>query len=837
MREVKGPAGSPALATLWLAGRFFRRDIRSAQFLVIGLAVVIAVASITAVSTFTARVRGALDEQSHALLAADLAVVSSEALAPKLTELARAGGLRTARFLTLRTMLSAGENLQLGELKAVDAGYPLRGSLIVRDTVDGVDHVATALPAPGEVWVDARLPGLLGVTLGAKIGIGEASFTLTRLLLLEPDRAGEFFALAPRVLINLESLPATRLIAPGSRVQHSLLLAGPRAALAAFRSTAPLDRHARFLSPADARPEIRAALTHAEQFLGLAALTATTLAGIAILLAARSYAGERLDTVALLRTFGASRRQVLLLVIGELVLLALTASALGAGLGYGAQNILAAALRGWTQGVLPPPGWAGVARGFMAGVIAVAGFGLAPLVALRQVPPARILRQDTQVPGTRPLVSGVYALVALVLLAPWDSGDWRLTAWALLGFGGVLCLLAGAGLGLVTLLGALRGQAGIAWRSGLANLARRRHQSVWQITALGLGIMALLLLGLLRSDLLLRWQETLPASTPDQFLVNIQPAQVAALQAFFTTHQLPETALYPMVRGRLVAIAGRPVGPDTYPDPRAKRLVDREFNLSWSHAVRADNRIVAGSFWGAAAGPQFSVEVELAKRLGIKLGDKLRFSIADQEVEASVTSLREVAWDSMQVNFFVVSPVSLLGHQPTTFITSFRLPPDHPTLLRELVGVFPNITVIDVGALLAQVRNIMARVADAVQFVFLFTLAAGVIVLVAALRATQADRIYDAVILKTLGAPRRLIASAVAIEFAAVGLCAGLVGGVGAGFGGWLIARQVLHIEYVVQPAVIGWGILAGLAAIVAVGLYAVLGALREPVSTALRKL
>lgn len=836
MIEGAGLATS-SLATLRLAGRFFRCDLRSAQFLVIGLAVIVAVASITAVSTFTARVRSALDGQSHALLAADLAVVSSEVLAPRLTELAHAQGLRTTRFLALRTMLSAGENLQLSELKAVAAGYPLRGNLVVRDTLDGTDHIALELPAPGEAWVDARLPGLLGVALGATIGIGEARFTITRVLTLEPDRAGEFFSLAPRVLINLESLPATRLISPGSRVQHSLLLAGPRAALAEFRNKAALGHQARFVSPADARPEIRAALTHAEQFLGLAALTATTLAGIAILLAARSYASERLDTVALLRTFGASRNQILLLVVGELVLLAITAAAIGAALGYGAQNILATALRGWTQGVLPPPDWTGAARGFVAGVIAVAGFGLAPLVALRNVPPARILRQDTQVPGTRPLLSGVYALVAMVLLAPWDSGDWHLTGWALVGFGAVLCLLAGAGFGLVALLGAVRGQAGIAWRSGLANLARRQHQSVWQITALGLGIMALLLLSLLRTDLLVRWQETLPANTPDQFLVNIQPAQVVALKAFLSRHQLPETALYPMVRGRLVAIGGRPVSPDDYPDPRSKRLVDREFNLSWTNEVRADNRVVAGSFWGESASPQFSVEVELAKQLGIKIGDALRFSIADQAIEANVTNLREVAWDSMRVNFFVVSPVSLLGSQPATFITSFRLPPAHPTLLRELVAEFPNITVIDVGAVLTQVRGIMSRVVDAVQFVFLFTLAAGVIVLIAALRATQSERIYDAVILKTLGAPRRLIASAVAIEFAALGACAGLIGGLGAGFGGWIIARKVLHIDYTLQPAVIGWGMLAGLTGIVAVGLYAVISALREPVSSALRKL
>ena len=824
-------------ATLRLALRFFRRDLRSAQFLVIGLAVLVAVGSITAVGSFTARVRLALDEQSHALLAADLAVLSSQPIPDSLITQATALGLQHSQYLGMRTMLAAGDRLHLSELKAVDAGYPLRGALTVRDSLAGTDYPATTVPAPGEAWVDVQLPGLLGVDIGDTLSVGSAQVKITKVLVLEPDRAGEFFAIAPRVLVNRADIRATGLIAPGSRVQYALLLAGERGALARFRDEAKLDPHARFSAPSEARPEIRAALTHAEQFLGIAALTATTLAGIAILLAARSYASERTDSVALLRTFGANRMQIMVLVLGELLLLAVSASTLGTLLGFGLQEVLAQVLRGWTATALPAPPIQAALRGFAAGAVAVAGFGLAPLLALRQVPPARILRQDLHGPGVRPLTTFVYAVAAITLLAPWDSGDWRLTSWAIVGFSGVLAGLALSGFLLVSLLSAMRSQASIAWRAGLANLARRRAQSVWQISALGLGIMALLLLGLLRTDLMSRWQETLPASTPDQFLVNIQPAQVDALQQFMRAHQLPEIALYPMVRGRLLAIGDHRVSPDDYDDPRSKRLVDREFNLSWSDALRADNRVTTGQFWRPSAQPQFSVEVDLAKRLGITVGDTLRFSIADREVEAPVTSLREVAWDSMKVNFFVLAPPGLLSNQPATFISSFKAPANQPTLLRELVAAFPNITVIDVGALVTQVREIMARVVEAVQFVFLFTLAAGVVVLVAALKATQAERLYDAVIMKTLGAPRRLIATAVAVEFAALGACAGLVGGLGAWASGWLIAHKVLHIAYAFQPAVIAIGVLAGLLAIVAVGLYAVLSALREPVTSALRKL
>lgn len=828
------PAAASVLALAW---RFFRRDLRSPQFLLIGLAVLVAVTGVTAVSSFTARVRLALEAQSHVLLAADLAVFSSQPIAPLLRQQAAAAGLTSSEHLSMRTMLSAGERMQLTELKAVGTGYPLRGSLTVRNALAGPDNTTREIPAAGELWVDARLLRLLDVDLGQQVLLGAATFSITRILTLEPDRAGEFFAIAPRVMMNLADVPATGLVAPGSRVQYALLLAGERAALARFKARATLDAHARLVAPSEARPEVRAALTHAEQFLGLAALTSTALAGIAILLAARNYASARVDAVALLRTFGANRQQIALLVLGELSLLGLVASLLGTALGLGLQEILASLLRELSNTALPLPPWQSAARGFSAGAIAVIGFGLAPLLALRQVPPARILRQDLQVPGVRPVATLLYALGALALLAPWDSGDWRLTAWLVLGFAGVLIALAGAGFGLVTLLGASRGQAGVAWRAGLASLARRRRQSITQIAALGLGIMALLLLGLLRTDLMVRWQDSLPPDAPDQFLINIQDTQRADLQKFFAARGLAGTALFPMVRGRLLAIGAREVRVEDYEDPRAKRLVDREFNLSAGATLKADNRVVDGEFWSATnPSPQFSVEVELAQRLGIKLGDRLRFAIADQTIEAPVTSLRKVSWDSMQVNFFVIATPALLANQPATFITSFRQPAGQLALLHDLMSAFPNLTVIDVGALLTQIRSIMTRVAEAVQFVFLFTLAAGVVVLLAAMQATQAERLYDAVLMKTLGASRALIAGTVAVEFAAIGLCAGVVGGAGAWGGGWLIAHQVLRIDYAFQPLVMASGIALGVLAIVGVGAYAVLRALREPVASALRK-
>jgi putative ABC transport system permease protein len=824
-------------ATAALAARLFRRDLRSAPCAIIVLAALVAVAAITAVGSFTDRVRLALEAQSSALLAADLALVSSEPIPATFAARATAAGIDTTELLSMRSVVSHADQLQLVELKAVTDGYPLRGELIIAEAMFAPGQPARGIPPRGEAWVEGRLLQRLGLAPGAEITIGDARFKASKLIVLEPDRAGSFFAIAPRVMLNLADIPATNLIAPGSRVQHGLLFAGARKPLAALREALVTGPHARWQTPGDARPEIRAAMTHAGQFLGLATLVATTLSGVAILLAARSFSRSRFDAIALLRTLGATRAQLALLLIGEFLLLGIVAATLGTVAGYGLQFGLASVLEDWTQAALPLPSWRPAVQGLVGGVVAVTGFALAPLLELRDVPPVRILRADVEPPRTRGASTFLYAALAIGLLAPWNSGDWQLTAWSLAGFAATLATLALAGSGLIAAVAALRPRVSVAWRAGFANIARRRRQSLWQIIALGLGVLALLLLGILRTDLLSQWRATLPPDAPDQFLINIQPDQVGPLQDFLDERGVTGTQFYPMYRARLLAIAGKAVNPDAYEDPRARRLADREFNLSSATALKDDNRVTAGTFWRGDAGPQFSVEVEIAKTLGIKLGDSLRFSIAEREVEARVTSLREVNWDTMQANFFVVAPPALLADQPATYITSFKLPPPDTALLSALVARFPSVTAIDVGALLTQIRGIMTRATGAVEFVFMFTLAAGLVVLFAALQATQAERLYDATIMKTLGASRLTIAQAIAAEFTALGVCAGLIGAAGAWLTGWLLATRVMRVDYGFQPWLFASGIAIGVTGIVGVGVFAIVRALRAPVATILRRI
>jgi putative ABC transport system permease protein len=836
MPETRG-ATLPAGATLRLAARLFRRDLRSAPCMIIMLATLVAVAAITAVGSFTDRVRLALDQQSSALLAADLALISSTPLPAAFSAQARTAGLAVSATLSMRSVVAHGEELQLVELKAVADAYPLRGELLISDGPGQVARSAPGIPPRGEAWVESRLLQRLGLAVGDDIPVGDARLKMTRLLVLEPDRAGSFFALAPRVMMNLADVPATGLIAPGSRVQHALLLAGERDALAQVRAGIAPGPHGRWHTPADARPEIRAALNHAGQFLGLATLVATTLSGVAIMLAARSFARSRFDAVALLRTLGATRAQLALLLLGEFLLIGLAASTLGTLAGYALQFTLATLLQDWTQAALPLPSWRPALGGILGGVVAVAGFALAPLLELREVPPVRILRAEVEPPPARAASSMLYAALAVGLLAPWGNGDWRITAWSLAGFAATLLALALAGSGMIALLAVMRHRVGVAWRAGFANIVRRRRHSLWQIVALGLGVLALLLLGIMRGDLLAQWRSTLPDDAPDQFLINIQPDEVDALRDFLAGRGLDSTQFYPMYRARLLAIGGRSVNPDDYEDPRARRLADREFNLSSALALKADNRIVAGRFWQEDGPAEFSVEVELAKTLGITLGDTLRFSIAGRELEARVTSLREVNWDSMQANFFIVAPPAALREQPATYITSFKLPADDAGLLSALVARFPSVTALDVGALLEQVRDIMARATGAVEFVFMFTLAAGLVVLFAALQATQAERLYDCTIMKTLGASRRVIAQAIAAEFTALGVCAGLIGATGAWATGWLLAHRVMHVDYGFQPGLFASGIVFGVAGIIGVGVFAIVLALREPVVRILRRL
>lgn len=797
---------------LAFALRLLRRDWRAGELRVLGAALVIAVASVTTVAFFADRVRDVLEARANHLLGADLVVASSRPIDEAFAAQARGRGLEAVRLWSFPSMATAGERTLLSDVRAIEPGYPLRGELLVAEAPGAPGRASRDAPAQGTVWVDERFLARLDSRVGERIGLGDGEFRIAGVIVKEPESAVGFSNLGPRLMLNAADLPATGLIQPGSRIRYRLLLAGDTAAVeAARRELQPrLGVGQRLEGIRDARPEIRSGLERAESFLALAALASVILAAVAVALAARRYLQRHFDACAIMRCLGARQGMIVRVYAFLFLALGLAASVAGAAVGLGAQEALARVLAPLVGTALPAPGWQPAARGFAAGFVLLLGFAMPPIAALGRVPTLRVLRRDLGAPGGLGAAGYAVGVTAIAGLVLWTAGSVKLGVLVLAGVGGALLAASALSFALLRVVGRLAGAAAGAWRIGLANLRRRSAGTTIQVAALALGLMAMLLLTLVRGELLENWRAGLPPDAPNRFLVNIQPDQREALRRFFEARGIAAPRAYPMVRARLTAINERRVTSEDYADDRAKRLVDREFNLSWIERLPPDNRLAAGRWWSGEAGGErsFSVEQGIAATLGIRLGDTLTYDIAGTAVQGRVTSLRHVDWDTFRVNFFVVAPPGFLDSYPASYVTSFHLPAERSALMNDLVREFPNLLVIDVAAVLSQVQAMMEQVIRAVEFVFGFTLVAGLLVLYAAIAATRDERLLDAAIMRTLGARTRQLAQTQAVEFFAIGAMAGLVAAAGATAVGWAIARQILNIPFHGDP----WVWIAGVA-------------------------
>ena len=800
--------------------RLLRRDWRSGELALLTAALVLTVAAVTAVGFFTDRIEAAMARQGGELIAADLAVDGSTAPAQAFLDQAKALDLRTARTQEFPSVVMGEQGPQLVQVKAADAAYPLRGRLRVRDGLEGPERPVEAGPKPGEIWLESRLLRLLDAEVGDSVGLGDTRLRIGSILSFEPDRGGNLFQLAPRVLMNAADLPATGLVGEASRVRHRLLAAGDARAVDTFSQwLAPrLPANLELIDGRTARPEFESAVDRASRFLHLATLVTLLVAGSAVALASRRLVERQTDAVAVMRCLGAPRHLLTGVFVLRLVVFALGAGLLGSLLGWLGQLALVATLADWLGTDLPSPSLAPVTIGVATGLVALLGFALPPLIQIARVPPLRALRRDLGPPRSSTALAVLSAGLALALLVFWQAGDPEL-AWKLLaGVAAALTTLIVSVLMLVRLAGGLAARSRGVWRLGLAALARRPTAAVLQIAGFGLGILALLLLAVVRVDLLRAWQATVPEGAPNHFLINIQPHEVEPMERFLAENGLAKAELHPMIRGRLTHIGEREVRPSDYENPRAERLAAREFNLSYADAPQGDNRIVAGRWWQPGTRePQLSVEQGLAETLGIALGDRLTFWISGHAVSAPVTSLREVQWDSFNVNFFVVGPPALFAPEPATYITSFYLPPERESVVPALVRAFPSVTLLDVDALIKQVRQVVDRGVLAVEYVFLFTLAAGLLVMAAGIHASLAERRSDHAILRTLGAGRQALLGSLVVEFTAAGLLAGLLASVFSELTGWLLADQLFGLAFRFNPVlwlagVLGSGLLIGLA-------------------------
>jgi putative ABC transport system permease protein len=842
-RGRSAPAGESALS--WpraaaLSWRLLGRDRRAGELRVLAVGLVIAVASLTSVAFFADRVNRALGQEASQLLGADLVVTSDRPVDAAWRGEAARLGLRSVETVRFPSMTVHGEATVLTEIKAVAPGYPLKGRISVRKHAGEPAARPDMIPEPGTVWVDDRLLGRLDVAIGDSVGVGERSLRIAAQVMEDPETSVGFLNLGPQLVMNAADLPSTGLITVGSRVRYRLAVAGAPPAVEAFRdfAAARIVPGQRVEDVRDARPEVRSALERAGKFLGLSALLSVLLAAVAVALAARRYLRRHLDGVAIMRCLGASQSLIVRLHVQQFVLLGLAASLFGCLLGAAGQAVLAWLLQPLVGVALPPPGAGPVLQGLAAGFVLLLGFAIPPIVALRRIPPLRVLRRDLGLPdsaGWAGYALGVAALAGLIL---GEAQDAR-TGWLVLGGSlGTMLALAAVTAALLRVFSWLGQRAGFAWRFGLSNLRRRPLSTVTQVVALGIGIMALVLLTLVRGDLLASWQGSLPPQAPNRFLVNVQPDQLEPLKAFFAAEGVSAPAFYPMVRGRLTQINGRSVSSVDYAEERAKRLIDREFNLSWAQRPQADNRIVAGRWWAPEerGQPLFSVEEGIAQTLGIGMDDRLTYEIGGTRLEGRVASLRKVDWDSFHVNFFVVTPPAVLDPFPATYVTSFHLPADQSARMDRLVKRFPNLLVIDVTAILDQIKRIMDQVVGAVEFVFLFGLLAGGVVLFAAISATQDERAFDAAILRTLGATGRQMLAVSVAEFAAIGALAGLLAAIGATILGYFLASRVLNVAYTIDPMVWAVGLIGGMAGVLLAGLLGTLRVVRTPPMTIFRE-
>jgi putative ABC transport system permease protein len=787
------------LKTLKLSWRLLLRDWKSGELTVLGIALVIAVTSLTAVAFLTDRVSQAVALRAAESLAADLRLGSSQVLPSQYLDMAQQAGLQTASMITMPSVVFDQDRSTLSAVRAVSDNYPLRGRLKTSSGLLAEVQETTEIPATGEAWATTRLLARLGADTGSVISVGKSTFKVTRVLNFRPDQGWQFVDLAPTLLINMADLESTALIQPGSRVSYRNLFAGQRDDVSAFKPQlqALLPAGEKLSDIEDTNPQVRSAMDRAGRFLNLASLVSVLLAAVAVAMAARRYAVRHRDRIALLKCLGSQQAFILRLNLLQILMLTVVAAITGTILGYMSQEVLAWIARDLIAQDLPAPGSSPVLLGLMTALFILCGFALPDLIQMGKTPVLRVLRHDVEPPPMRYGISYIAGMLAVLALLQWMVRDIALVLGIAAGAAGTFIILGIAGWLLVKATGRFRGVAGVAWRYGLANLNRRGRESVVQVVAFGLGLMVLMLLTLVRNDLMDTWRSSLPADAPNQFMINIQPYEVSQMQEFLASNDMNVPDFVPLVRARMTAINGQNVDQITFEDPQGERWAKRESNLSFGDKIQTGNQLTEGEWWPQGTeNHEVSVEADFGYDLGIKLGDELSFDIAGEPVSATVTSFRTVEWDTFKPNFFMVFSSATLEGYPASYISALYANEDDNEKIIDLMRQFPSVTVIDLEASLAQVRDVMDKASLAVQAVFLFTLFAGLAVLWAAVQSSLDERSFESAILRTLGASRKRVLSGVIVEFLAIGLLAGLLASTGASLAAWHLAVNVFDLQY-----------------------------------------
>jgi len=828
------------MKALLFALRSFGRELRSGEVLVLLAAISLAVGALTAVGFLTDRVGKAVARQANEVLAADLRLGSQERVPTEWRDLARSYGLETAETMSFPSVVFAGDENTLATIEVVSKQYPLRGSMRISDTLFGEQRVVNSIPASGEIWVGGALLSRVGADVGDTLAVGELDLRVSAVLTYRPDQSIGFASLAPSLIMNIADISTSGLIGEGSRVSYALLVAGDEKAVTNFNEAIQdqLPESVRVRSQEESSERTYNAADRAQRFLSLTAIISLLLSAVAVAMSARRFAHRRMDTVALMKSLGATQGFVISVAFVQLLLLGALGIAVGSVVGFAAEEMLLRILLDlMQQEELPRTGLEPVFLASTSAIVLLLGFALPSLIQLRNTPPLRVLRHDIMPPApSRFFVAGLALLAVAALLYRSVSDVWMLGI-LIIGIVVIAAALYAVGRGLVALVGRARSGVGVSWRYGLANVSRRGRDSAIQVVAFGLGITVLLLLTLVRTDLLEGWRETLGDDAPNHFLINIQPQEIDAVATLLEANQIARPEFTPLVRARMITINDESVKDREYLSEEGKWFANREQNLSFATHLSPSNELVEGEWWPEdySGPPLVSIQDETAMNIGMKIGDRLKFFVAGREIEAEIASMRKVNWDSFQPNFFIVMSPGALDGMPTTYISSMRIAADKQAMLVKLVRAHPSISVIDLGAILEQVRGIIEKASLAVQAVFLFTLAAGVAVLFAAVQSTMDERRFESAMLRALGASRRIVFAGVMTEFAALGIAAGFLASAGASVLAYLVATRVFELPYTFSPAIWLAGVSAGVIVVCLSGYVAARGAVNAKPADVLR--
>ncbi|WP_051206376.1 ABC transporter permease [Oceanospirillum maris] len=834
-----------------MALKLLLREWRSGDLNLLFSALVLAVMTVALTGFIADRLQRGMEQQAAQLMGGDLVLRSSRAVdASWLTE-AETQGLKAVSSLEFTSMVAGDEGFQLSAVKAVDSGYPLKGGLELEPILDLESSelksasVSTegALPASGEVWVDRRLLSALDARIGSDIEIGRELFTITRIISKEPDRGGGFMSFNPRALIHFSDVEATGVIQPGSRVRYRYMFAGDMTQVDHFKNWLEerLEPSHRLLDIREDSPSVGSALDRAQRYLQLASIGAVILSGVAVAMAASRFARRRQDTVAVMASLGFAAPVMGGIYLRLLLVLGFVAATVGALLGFSLQALGIQAVAGLVPIALPPAGWEPWVLAIGTGLLLLIGFASAPLRQLRNVSPLRVFRRDLEMTTPSSMVVYGLALMALVVMIYWYSSDARLTLWLTLGLVAVLVLSAVLTLGLFYLLKKVGPVLPMRARLAVRSLYSHKQTALPQVMAFGLVLMVVALVALIRNDLLASWQQQLPENAPNYFAINIQPYEQVEFTQRLDNAGIRHSPLYPIVRGRLSDINGLPAQQAVPKDAREDNALHRELNLTWHAQIPDDNQVIAGRWWPEniqlkADDPvPLSLEAGMAERLSLGLGDTLSFNFTGQVITGEVTNIRQVNWDNFQPNFYVITPPGVLENMPQTLLASFFLPEDQRGLVAQMVKAFPAVSLLDIGQILDQVRQILQQVTMAIEVMLGFTLLSGLVLLLAAVKNSLDERLREGALYRTLGASGRMIRRIQCIEFIILGIVAGVLALLGSELTAFLLYRNLFDLDY--SLSFTHWLVLplSGVVIITAAGLWGTRHVVSQPPLQVLR--